>query len=187
MNVKKEVDLKREEKTPSEIIFREGNISMILYAYTDIFSDFDPRPYSERTLSDDFLLECKKASVDKEDVELRLLIPKLKRNFGDEAKIKRRLKNHFQKQYKEKELAKKKLRKEGLLWFFFGACLIFTATLLYSLEGFAFNLLFVMFEPAGWFTLWNGLDKIFIAPKDKQPELDFYRKMAKVRINFYGY
>ena len=54
----------KEEFIKEEFIERHaknGNISLILESYTDIFSDFDPRPYDQRTLSDDFLLECKKA------------------------------------------------------------------------------------------------------------------------------
>ena len=36
---------------------KEGNVSLVLESYNDIFSDFDPRNYSERALSDDFLIE----------------------------------------------------------------------------------------------------------------------------------
>ena len=43
--------------------FREGNISIVLDSYDDLFSDFDPRPYRIRALSDDFLLECKKSKT----------------------------------------------------------------------------------------------------------------------------
>jgi hypothetical protein len=52
-------------------------------SYTDIFSDFDPRPFDIRTLSDDFITECqKRIPVIRENdpaPELRLLIPQLKR------------------------------------------------------------------------------------------------------------
>ena len=41
------------------------DIPLVLDSYDDIFSDFDPRPYSERAMSGDFLLECKKASAEK--------------------------------------------------------------------------------------------------------------------------
>mgnify|MGYP001602887187 CR=1 FL=1 len=46
--------------------------------YADIFSDFDPRHFSKRALSDDFLIEAQKASTDKNvgNVEIRLLFPK---------------------------------------------------------------------------------------------------------------
>jgi hypothetical protein len=35
-------------------------ISIWLDSYNDIFSDFDSRPFSERTVSDDFLSEVRK-------------------------------------------------------------------------------------------------------------------------------
>ena len=56
---------------------REGNISLILDDYNDLFSDFDPRHYSERALSDDFLAESKRASRDKPagSLEVKFLVP----------------------------------------------------------------------------------------------------------------
>ncbi|MBI2151367.1 hypothetical protein HYU21_01420, partial [Candidatus Woesearchaeota archaeon] len=44
---------KKEERIEFEV--REGNISLVLDSYDDIFSDFDPRDYSEKALSEDFL------------------------------------------------------------------------------------------------------------------------------------
>ncbi len=185
--MEKRGDKKQKEKISEEL--KQGNISLILDSYNDIFSSFDPRPYSEKALSDDFLTECKKASVDKreEGLELRLLVPAHRRNSEYEQQIRKRMKTHFQKHYKEKKNEVKKIRKEGVLWFLLGATLIFTATWLYTQEGFIYNMLFVLFEPAGWFTLWNGLDRIFILPREKGPELNFYKKMAKVKIYFYSY
>ncbi|NYT12918.1 MAG: hypothetical protein GKC01_00225, partial [Candidatus Methanofastidiosa archaeon] len=66
-----------------KIILREKNISLILDSYDDLFSDFDPRPYSVRGLSDDFLIECRRAvrgiKTESPVLELRLLVPKNKR------------------------------------------------------------------------------------------------------------
>jgi hypothetical protein len=170
---------------------RQGNISLILEGYDDIFSDFDPRSYSERALSDDFLNECRKASHDKPDeplgLELRILVPKKKRSLANELKIRRRLKSHFEKHYHEKKHEQDQMKADGLQWFFVGVALIFLATILYQTSGFFNHLLFVMSEPAGWFTLWNGLDKLLITPKEKQPELEFYGKMAHARCYFFSY
>jgi hypothetical protein len=107
-------------------MIKAGNISLVLDSYDDIFSDFDPRPYSEKPLSDDFLIECKRAARDKEaGLELRLLVPKQKRNIYEEAKIKKRLKNHFQKHFHEKAKEIKALKREGFIWFFIGAIVMF--------------------------------------------------------------
>ncbi|MEI7477473.1 MAG: hypothetical protein WCJ81_02910 [bacterium] len=83
------------------VIVQEGKMSLILDTYGDIFSSFDPRPYEERALSDDFLDECKKITDDKKIdlLELRLLIPKAQRSVVDEELIKKRLHAYFLAQY----------------------------------------------------------------------------------------
>jgi len=178
------------EELSEEEKMRQGNISLILDTYNDIFSDFDPRGYSERALSDDFLLECKRAARDKDPeigIELRLLVPKSRRNLSDESRIKQRLKLHFHKHFKEKHNEIRSIKREGIAWVVIGLVFIFLATIIYTYKGFLFNLLFVVLEPAGWFTLWSGLDKIFITARGKKPELDFYRKMANAKIIFISY
>ena len=83
-------------------LLAESEISLILDSYDDIFSDFDPRHFSERALSDDFLIEAKKAARDKAGVyELRFLVPKQQRNFEHEHLIRMRLKEHFKKHYRK--------------------------------------------------------------------------------------
>lgn len=177
------------EKT-QESSLREGNISLILDNYEDIFSDFDPRPYTERAMSDDFLAECKRAVRDKttkEGIELRLLVPDKLRKPAEEAKIKKRLKDHFQKHYNTKQKEQKTERKHGMLWFLAGVTLITASAMFYDKEGFLFSLIVVVLEPAGWFTTWSGLDKLFSKMLNKQPDIDFYEKMAKVEIKFHSY
>ena len=167
---------------------RQGNISLILDSYDDIFSDFDPRQYSEKALSDDFLSECKRAAKDKEvGVELRLLVPKHKRKFDDENKIRKRLKNHFNKHFKEKEKEMRSVKREGLMWFFLGVVVMVAATFFYKRDEFIFTLLFIMAEPASWFLFWEGLNLIIFESKKISPNLEFYRKMNECHINFHPY
>ncbi|MEK6873358.1 MAG: hypothetical protein AABW91_00785 [Nanoarchaeota archaeon] len=171
---------------------RQGNVSLILSSYDDIFSDFDPRNYAQRALSDDFLQECKRAVRDKTDTnegfDLRLLVPKYKRNINDEIKIKIRLKNHFLKHYLEKKNEIKNMRIEGMIWFVVGIVFSLMAAFIYQLrEGFIFHLLFVILEPAGWFTVWSGLDKIFINSRDRLPDVKFDKKMHSANIMFIDY
>jgi hypothetical protein len=70
-----------------------------------------------------------------------------------------------------------------------GAGLIFFSTYLYSLESTNLFLQFlqVLFEPAGWFTAWTGLDEIYYNVKQKEPDLKFYEKMYKSEIKFVEY
>lgn len=168
--------------------FREGNISLVLDSYDDIFSDFDPRHYSNRALSDDFLLECKKAAIVKKDnIELRLLIPKFKRNYKDEIKIKKRLKEYFHKHLKEQWSEIKKIKKEGFFWFIAGTIMMMLSMFLLSRQGLLFKFLVIISEPAGWFFFWEGLSKFFISAKKEMPEYEFYKKMSGSEITFNDY
>ena len=73
---KKEIIIKKSFREYEQKILHLSEISILLDNYDDIFSDFDPRPYSERSLSDDLLNEARKASRDKNTgrLELRFLI-----------------------------------------------------------------------------------------------------------------
>lgn len=168
-----------------ETYFREANIGLVLNSYEDMFSSFDPRDFSEKSLSDDFLSECRRAARDKEaNLELTLFFPKNKRNIQDEIKIKKRLKNHFQRHFIEIEKEINSIKKEGTIWFMIGALIMFSATFIYDLEEFFFRFLFIISEPAGWFMFWEGLYKVFIESKGKKQSYVFYKKMTRAKINF---
>lgn len=168
--------------------FREGNISLILDSYDDIFSDFDPRPFAFKGVSDDFLLECKKATLDKNnEIELRLLVPRNKRDIHDEVKIKKRLREYFHKHFKEREREIEKIKVAGFFWFFGGVLMMVLGIFLMSYTAFLFKVLMIMVEPAGWFFFWEGLGKVFIHSKEKVPDFSFYKKMSTAQINFVDY
>lgn len=167
--------------------FRE-EIPLILDSYNDLFSDFDPRSFSQRALSGDFLLECKKASADKKKIELKFFIPRKKRNLKEEAKIKRRLKEHFRKHSKEKRKEIRKIKLTGTFWVVLGAgMMILSAFLVNMPNSFSLHLIMTLVQPAGWFFLWEGLAKILITPKEKTPDYKFYKKMANSEISFMNY
>jgi hypothetical protein len=165
------------------------DIPLELDSYNDIFSDFDPRQYSERALSDDFLYECKKASADKKGkINLKFFIPKSKRVPLDEIKIKKRLKEHFHKHFLEKKRELDKLKLEGFSWFVAGCLmLVLSAVFLDNNQGtFWYNLLIILAHPAGWFFMWEGLEKILITPNEKVPDYLFYKKMIGASISFFN-
>jgi hypothetical protein len=74
-------------------------VSLWLDTYEDIFSDFDPHPYAQRALSEDFLAEARRAVRDRRDEvpELRFLVPTHIRNLEDETTIRKRLRDHFRR------------------------------------------------------------------------------------------
>ncbi len=171
-------------------VIKEANISLIIERYEDIFSSFDPRDYNERALSDDFLIECKRAARDKKGgIELRLLVPKALRNFRDELKIKKRLLHHFKHHHELEDQKIKKIIKEGVLWFGIGTVFILTTSWLHAKDtlNFGLTVLRTMLEPAGWFSFWEGLGKVFIVSKEHAGNYIFYKKMSKVEINFLEY
>jgi hypothetical protein len=167
-----------------------ANIPLVLSSYIDIFSSFDPRPFSEKALSDDFLIECKRAARDKSDlgIELVLAIPKDKRNINDEFKIKKRLRDHFHKHFLEKENELKKMKKEGIIWVIIGIIInIIVVSSLINFESALLHSVLSIFEVPSWFLIWEGLGKILLDSRKLEPDFRFYKKMANCEINFKSY
>ncbi len=163
-----------------------AGIPLVLDSYDDIFSDFDPRPYSNKALSGDFLLECKKASMDKNGrIKMRFFLPKSRRNSLEEIKIKKRLKEHFNKHLREKKREIRKIKLIGLFWAVLGSAMMVSSALLFGMPAsFPIRLLETLVQPAGWFFLWEGLAKILITPKERLPEYHFYKKMSDSQVSF---
>ncbi|MCU0848585.1 MAG: hypothetical protein MUD12_11920 [Spirochaetes bacterium] len=169
-------------------LLKQSKISIILDSYDDIFSDFDPRFYSERSLSDDFLNETKKVCRGKNFIysSLQLMLPTKMRDKKYEDMIADRLHRYFEKHYYSTMEEIKAQRKRGAVFMACGVILMSLATYL-SLEGgksFIMNFLRVLVEPGGWFCLWNGFDQIIFAPNQKKTDLSFFDTMSKIDINF---
>jgi len=172
-------------------ILAKAEISILLDTYDDIFSDFDPRPYNQRALSDDFLLEAKKATMDREgNFHLRFLIPRSVRKLDHENTIKKRLREHFRKHALLLEGEIKKVRREGAFMALLGAVLLILATLVahyFKDKSILFTFLLILLEPAGWFTAWTGLDQLYYTVNEKKPDYIFYEKMTRVEMTFISY
>lgn len=172
-------------------IQKQKNIPLILNSYEEIFSNFDPRPFGKRALSDDFIMECKRAARDKEEgLELIMSLPKKLRNLKNESEIRKRLREHFKKHAAEKEKEIKKIRREGWTWVFIGSILMLVIAAIVFWEGRLSHLLValsVLLEAPAWFSFWEGLDKIFITAKEKTPDNEFYQKMTSATITFKSY
>lgn len=189
----KMTDRQKELNEEEEVLnlLKKSEISLHIDSYDAIFSDFDPRPYSERALSDDFLIEAKKASKDKGgSIELNLLIHAKARNPYNEALIKKRLKEHFRKHYHLLLEEKKKYTNTGIFMVLLGIFFMFSATLIlfnqldYNLMN---TFLVVLLEPAGWFSFWEGLRMVLFDKNSHKEDLEFYQKMANSEINFLAY
>ena len=167
-----------------------SQINLKINTYNDIFSIFDPRAYSQKALSDDFLQEVKRASHDKIQVtQLGFLLPKSERDLRKEKVIKKRLKEHFKKHFEELKNEYKKIRNKGIGFVITGIILMFLATLIlfkYSEGNFLMTFFVILLEPGGWFLFWEGLNLIIFETKKEIPDLDFYEKMHKCSINFFS-
>ncbi|MEK6958665.1 MAG: hypothetical protein AABW59_01325 [archaeon] len=199
------VDAMNKDNDSQEKIFKEAEIwlskrqdllkmsevSLILDTYDDIFSDFDPRPYNERALSDDLLLELKRATRERSSgvIELKFLVPLHARDLNYESLIKRRLKDHFKKHYEYESTEIGNMKKKGILLAGAGLTLSALAAVVLpnASENVFFNVIIVLIEPAAWFTIWTGFDSLFNLWRQREPDQQFYNKMTKSEITFIPY
>jgi hypothetical protein len=159
--------------------------------YDDIFSDFDPRPYGERTLSDDFLNESRKMFKEKKfgKFELRILVPQNVRNLNEEAIIVKRLKRYFKTTERQEKKKISQTIKFGIYITVIGFILMLIATFIMHLKkvNFFLDFLVILFEPAGWFAVWYGLDQIFYTASKNRKNYYFFRKIANADVVFEPY
>lgn len=183
------------ETKPEQIIDPKGGehhakeqVSLWLDSYEDIFSDFDPRPYSERALSDDFISELRKVCREElYDVgELRLLIPEKEHKEVNEHMIARRLHTYFRHGHMHLADQIKKTHRSALVITIVGMAMILLSTYIstFQPDKFLTRAILVVLQPAGWFFAWVGLDDLFFAGRKKKADLDFYTRMVKTRIVF---
>lgn len=167
------------------------NVSIWLDSYDDIFSDFDPRPYSERNISDDFIDETKKFYSEKEsDVQLFiLLMPEARRNKETEAVIIKRLNHYFKKNYQNMLVLQGSENRKGILFLITGILMMIIAGYISLIKSgdLLLHTLFVIFEPAGWFLMWVGFDTLLHYSKKEKPEVSLFNKMTKSKISFNGF
>lgn len=165
-----------------------AKINILLSSYDYLFSDFDPSAYAERTLSDDFITEAKNISKNKPGTKilLTLLLPANKRNDEEEKVIIERLYSYFKTIHIQLAADVRKIRKRGILLAFAGIITMIAASYMSFIkpEKYSAHLLIVLFEPAGWFLLWMGLDHLVNTSKKTKEELDFYGRMTKSEIKF---
>lgn len=168
-----------------------GGIVLWIDAYSDIFSDFDPRPYATRIVSDDFIAQVRRASreVSHQPNGLRLLVPEKIRSVQDEVIIRQRLKSFFTETSNGLRETLLTTRRRGAFFALAGFLLSLGASYLKSLSagGFAITFTITLFEPAGWFLLWAGFDSLVLGLKEKGSEAVFFKRMAGIGIEFGSY
>lgn len=177
-----------EDIQEKEDLLRLAELSMQLDTYDDIFSDFDPRPYSIRAISDDFLFEAKRAVKEKkEEFELKFMIPEKLRDLRSEHLIKKRLHDYFKAHYDRLIAKKKGMMRKGIFLAIIGIVLMFLASIVlfkYNEHNIWTSFIVVLLEPAGWFLFWEGLSHAIFESKELSPDLNFFRKISQCEISF---
>lgn len=165
-----------------------AKINILLSSYDYIFSDFDPSAYAERTLSDDFITQAKNISKNKPETKIlvTLLLPANRRNDEEEKVIIERLYSYFKTMHIQLVANVRKVRKRGVLLALVGTITMIVASYMSFIkpEKYPAHLVIVLFEPAGWFLLWMGLDHLVNTSKETKEELNFFSKMIKSEIKF---
>ncbi|MFA5931068.1 MAG: hypothetical protein WC821_02025 [archaeon] len=181
-----------EEWAAKQKLLQMSEISLVLDSYDDIFSDFDPRTLDKRALSDDLMIEIRKATREKKSgvIEVNFLIPLEQQKAEKEAAIKKRLREHFRKHYEQVEKEVKEVRNIGMVMVVIGLILsVIAAVFVYPNESNNIwnNIILVLIEPAAWFAIWEGANRVLYTWKSLQPDLEFYKKMMKSEISFTAY
>jgi hypothetical protein len=181
-----DLELKQKE------LLKKSGISLWVDGYDDLYSDFDPRPNSQRAISQDFLDETKRAvrTDIHNKLQLTILMDEKLRDIREEEIISQRLKTHFERHYETQKKERKKIIKKGILFIVSGIILLFAATYLltnYGDASYFMSFLLVLVEPAGWFFAWEGLNVTIFSSKEHTPDFDFYKQMANCDIKFDSY
>ena len=156
--------------------------------YDDLFSDFDPRPFTERIISDDFIVEMNKLTAEHDEhiKSICFQIPKAARDEGSEKIIRKRLIADFQRQYRLFSRSWSLNCRVGIIIVAGGltslALAVFVAQT--GLDQLAKDIVKVVLEPAGWFMMWTGLDKVAFGGRASKRKRDFYRRLSKSKVEF---
>lgn len=154
-----------------------NSIHISLDEYDDIFSDFDPLPYSDRTLSDDFLKELRKHDLHEKDqkINIHFSIPKVLRIIKTESLIKKRLKSYFDFRFLN---INKKMQYQlflGIFSFLFGILLLAGEEFLnpFLSQNYLIPVIRIVLVTIGGYVTYVGFECMLR-----------YRKLSKISISF---
>ncbi|MCK5534463.1 hypothetical protein KAI68_05040 [bacterium] len=177
------------EKTRGQRIKDLKEIAIVIDTWDDVFSDFDPRPLSMRTVSEDFIEELKKRYRETRTGSFFITIysPVALKNEESERMVRQRLKKHFFHMFLQKKKRITRLRIRGVIFVLVGICslsFLTMATYLKFLNVLTLDILSIILMPLGWFGFWEGLSKLIDnSPVFIQEEM-LFGKMSKANYRF---
>ena len=165
-------------------------ISIAIDDWDDIFSDFDPRPFTQRALSEDFIAELKKRyrETRKGDYLVNIYAPARLRDDKTEKAVIQRLKKHFSHRSLKRQREVMRIRTRGFIFVSFGiACLGFLTFITYfkRFTDLTIELLGIIFMPLGWFGIWEGFSKIVDTSLPSIEDMLLFRRLSKAAYKFY--
>ncbi len=166
-------------------------ITLALDTYDDIFSDFDPRPYSQRELSEDFLKEIQRRYMEDKRgrFELHFTIPSSERDTKEEALIKKRLREHFMFMLKREEENILNTKMRGYAYIIIGAIVLLAnvyAFFEFHESSLIYQIISVLLVPAGWYGMFTGIGKVIDEPFLSVEKKAVYEKFEKANYIFFS-
>lgn len=164
-------------------------ISIAIDNWDDIFSDFDPRPLTERALSEDFIAELKKRyrETRRGTFFVNIYVPSRLKDPVQEKAVIQRLKKHFKHRSMQRQRELNRIRRRGAFFVIFGVfCLGLLILITYFkwLNDLAIEIVSIALMPLGWFGVWEGFSKIVdTSPVFIQEEFLFSR-LSKATFKF---
>lgn len=164
-------------------------ISIVIDDWDDIFSDFDPRPLSEKVLSEDFIFELKKRYFETRSGKfmLTILAPKSLENEGQQKAVVSRLKKHFKHLSLQALKEINSIKRRGAIFVAFGILSLGLLTFItYSrfFSDLAIELIGIVLMPLGWFGIWEGFSKIVESSPILSHDEALFRKLSKANYQF---
>ncbi len=164
-------------------------ITIRLDNYDDIFSDFDPRPFQSRELSDDFLKEIRRRYLEDKRgrFEVRFTMPSSERDLKEEALIKKRLREHFASMAAREDDMVSSIRTRGYIYIVIGAIvLVADVFALFALNESSvfYKILSVLLVPAGWYGMFTGIGKVLDEPSEAVERKSLNERFEKANYIF---
>jgi len=165
------------------------DITITLDVYDDIFSDFDPRPYAQRQLSEDFVKEIARRYLEDKRgrFEVHFTIPSSMRDLKDESLIKKRLREHFSSMARHEDEVVRNIRGRGALYISAGIVVLLANAYFFFVfddDSLLYQLLTILLVPAGWYGMFTGIGKLLDEPYEASEKKKLYEKFEKANYIF---
>jgi hypothetical protein len=166
-----------------------SEVSIVIDTWDDVFSDFDPRPLSERTVSGDFIDELKKRYREQHDRDMiiKLFAPEELQDKESELMVTRRLQHHFDDLCRSAQNVRRQQILRGVLYVLVGSVSLSSLVLMtyyQVLSKLVIELLGVVLMPLGWFGVWEGFSRVIDGAPSLQQDIAFYGHLAGATYRF---